>query len=297
MNGDFMDGLLLINKEKDYTSRDVVNILCKIFDTPKVGHTGTLDPLATGVMVIALGNTLKLVDILSSDIKEYIATVKLGISTDSLDVLGNVLDENYDYSIDKDRLDEVLKSFLGKSTQEVPKYSAVKVNGRRLYDYARKGISVELPKREIEVFDIELLDLTRDEFKFRVLVSKGTYIRSLIRDIGIKLGINTCMKELIRSKQGDFSIENSYTIEEVGKGNYEIINPVDYLKDYEIVKVDDYIAKKVLNGRILENRYKSEKIVFVDKDKKILGLYEPYSKDKTKVKPTKILVSIEDLDK
>lgn len=289
MTGGFMNGLLVINKEKGYTSRDVVNILCKIFDTPKVGHTGTLDPLATGVMVIALGNTLKLVDILSSDTKEYIATVKLGLSTDSLDVLGNILDENYDYNIEKEKLKKVLKSFLGKSTQEVPKYSAVKVSGRRLYDYARKGISVDLPKREIEIFDIELLDLTKEEFRFRVLVSKGTYIRSLIRDIGIKLGINTCMKELIRTKQGDFSIENSYTIEEVGKGNYEIINPVNYLKDYEIVKVDDFIANKILNGRVLENRYKTERIAFVDKNDNILGLYEPYFKDKTKVKPIKIL--------
>ena len=284
-----MNGLLIINKEKGYTSRDVVNVISKTFNTTKVGHTGTLDPIATGVMVIAIGNALKVVDILTSDIKEYIATVKLGIETDTLDVTGNIINQSSNYQIVKSDLESVLKFFLGKSIQEVPLYSAVKVNGKRLYEYARNNIDVELPKRKIEIFDIELLKYSNDSFSFRVVVSKGTYIRSLIRDIGKKLSILTCMENLVRTRQGKFLIEDSYTLDEVKNGNFKLLNVIDYINGYEIVKADDYLSKKILNGGILENRYKSEKIAFVDKDNNLIGLYELYNKDTTKVKPIKIL--------
>lgn len=292
MTGDVMNGLLVINKEKNYTSRDVVNIISKIFNTSKVGHTGTLDPIATGVMVVAIGSALKLVDILTSDKKEYIATVKLGIETDTLDVTGNVLNKNDDYQLNEVKLSEVLQSFLGKSVQEVPLYSAVKVNGKRLYEYARKNIDVEIPKREIEIFEIELLSYKKDEFSFRVVVSKGTYIRSLIRDIGRKMKILTCMKDLLRTKQGDFSITDSFSLDDIKNGNYKLLNVVDYLKGFEVVEVNDFIANKVLNGRILENRYKSNKIAFINKKNELIGLYEPYLKDNSKIKPVKILTNM-----
>ena len=283
-----MNGLLVINKEKDYTSRDVVNILEKKFDTPKVGHTGTLDPIATGVLVIALGNALKIVDLLSCDAKEYIATASIGVLTDTLDTTGNILKEEYK-EITKEELEKVLNSFLGESIQEVPLYSAVKVNGKRLYEYARLGNYVELPKRNIKIYDIELLELNKEYFKFRVVVSKGTYIRALIRDIGIKLNTYLSMSELIRTKQGMFSIDNSYTIDDVLNDKYEIIKPYKALTDFEIVEVNDYIKNKVLNGRILENRYTNDKIAFIDKDKNLIGLYKPYSKDIKKIKPIKII--------
>lgn len=283
-----MNGLLVVNKKKGYTSRDVVNILEKKFDTPKVGHTGTLDPIATGVLVIAIGNALKIVDLLSSNTKEYIATAKIGLQTDTLDVTGNVIEEKEE-KIDKEQLINVLNSFIGKSLQEVPLYSAVKVKGRRLYDYARSGKEVELPKREIEIYDIELIELTEEYFKFRVVVSKGTYIRALIRDIGKKLNINLSMSDLIRTKQGKFTIESSYTIEDIRNDKYELIKTYKVLDDYEIVKVDDFIKNKVLNGRILENRYKSEKIAFIDKDENLLGLYKIYDKDNKRIKPIKIM--------
>lgn len=292
MTGDVMNGLLVINKEKNYTSRDVVNIISKIFNTSKVGHTGTLDPIATGVMVVAIGSALKLVDILTSDKKEYIATVKLGIETDTLDVTGNILNKNDDYKLNEAKLSEVLQSFLGKSIQEVPLYSAVKVNGKRLYEYARKNIDVEIPKREIEIFEIELLSYKKDEFSFRVVVSKGTYIRSLIRDIGRKMKILTCMKDLLRTKQGDFSITDSFSLDDIKNGNYKLLNAVDYLKGFEVVEVNDFIANKVLNGRILENRYKSNKIAFINKKNELIGLYEPYLKDNSKIKPVKILTNM-----
>lgn len=283
-----MDGIILVNKPKDMTSRDVVNIVCKTLNTRSVGHTGTLDPIATGLLAIAINKGVKIVDFLVNDTKEYIATVQFGILTDTLDVTGKVLNEVKDYVIDEEKLKEVLDSFIGKMIQEVPKYSAVKVAGKRLYEYARKGEEVEIPKREIEIFNIELLTFNNDEFSFKVTVSKGTYIRSLIRDIGLKLDIPCSMKELIRTKQGKFKIEDSYTIDEIKDNNYKVIPIKDCLSNYTTIEVDDFIANKVLNGRILENRYKDDIIVFTNKDE-VLAIYKVYDKDTTKVKPIKVL--------
>lgn len=282
-----MNGLIVVNKEKGWTSRDVVNKISSIFDTPKVGHTGTLDPLAQGVLVVALNEGVKLVDLLVSENKEYIAEVQPGILTDTLDLEGKVLEQK-SYHLDKEKIISVLNSFLGKSKQEVPLHSSVKVNGRRLYDYARNNLEVELPKRDIEVFAIELLDMKDDSFTFKVSVSKGTYIRSLIRDIGVKLDIPCTMKNLIRTKQGPYLLEDSYTLEEIASGNYKLISFYDALKDYHKVEVNSYIANKIKNGRILENRYQDEKIVFVNSQKDVLAIYEVYDKDKTKVKPLKV---------
>ena len=282
-----MNGFIVVNKEKGWTSRDVVNKISSIFDTPKVGHTGTLDPLAQGVLVVALNEGVKLVDLLVSENKEYIAEVQPGILTDTLDLEGKVLEQK-SYHLDKEKIISVLNSFLGKSKQEVPLHSSVKVNGRRLYDYARNNLEVELPKRDIEVFAIELLDMKDDSFTFKVSVSKGTYIRSLIRDIGVKLDIPCTMKNLIRTKQGPYLLEDSYTLEEIASGNYKLISFYDALKDYPKVEVNSYIANKIKNGRILENRYQDEKIVFVNSQKDVLAIYEVYDKDKTKVKPLKV---------
>ncbi len=282
-----MNGLIVVNKEKGWTSRDVVNKISSIFDTPKVGHTGTLDPLAQGVLVVALNEGVKLVDLLVSENKEYIAEVQPGILTDTLDLEGKVLEQK-NYHLDKEKIISVLNSFLGKSKQEVPLHSSVKVNGRRLYDYARNNLEVELPKRDIEVFAIELLEMKDDSFTFKVSVSKGTYIRSLIRDIGVKLDIPCTMKNLIRTKQGPYRLEDSYTLEEIASGNYKLISFYDALKDYPKVEVNSYIANKIKNGRILENRYQDKKIVFVNSQKDVLAIYEVYDKDKTKVKPLKV---------
>lgn len=283
-----MNGLLIVNKEKGLTSRDVVNIVCKKLKTKKVGHTGTLDPIATGVLVLALGNALKLVDSITSETKEYIAKVKMGIKTDTLDVTGNILKKE-DYSVpSKEKLKKVLSSFIGKSIQEVPIYSAVKVNGKRLYEYARTNTYVELPKREIEIFNIELLDVSDTHFSFKVLVSKGTYIRSLIRDIGNKLNILCSMEELKRTKQGKFNIEDSYKLEEIEKNDYKLIPVINYLDKYEKIYVDNFLENKILNGRILDNRYSSDKIAFINSKQELLALYEIYDKDKNKVKPVKV---------
>ena len=283
-----MNGLLIVNKEKDLTSRDVVNYVSKILNTKKIGHTGTLDPMATGVLVLAIGNALKVVDLITSEKKEYVAIMKLGLSTDTLDITGNVLEEKK-YSLPSiEEINKVLNSFIGKSIQEVPLYSAVKVNGKRLYEYARSGIKVELPKREIEIFDIEFLEVQEDTIKFRVVVSKGTYIRSLIRDIGVKLNIPSCMSDLCRTKQGVYRIEDSYSLKDIEEGNYKLLNIKDYLNDYEKVEVDDFLKEKIINGRILENRYSKNKIAFIYNNE-VIALYEIYNKDNSKIKPMKVL--------
>ena len=286
-----MDKILVVNKDTGYTSRDVVNIIGKHFNTKKIGHTGTLDPIATGVLVICMGKSLKVVDLITSYDKEYVARVVLGIDTDTLDITGNRLRDEVS-NVTKDMVVDVLNSFLGKSIQEVPKYSAIKVNGKKLYEYARNGISVSLPKREINIYDIELLgdiDIldNHQEFSFRVRVSKGTYIRSLIRDIGIKLGTCAVMKELTRTKQGKFCIENAYAIEEIKNDNYELLNISDVV-DIPMVTVSDELLFKIKNGMVLDKFFDDENVLILDNLGNEIGIYKVYDKDNSKVKPDKI---------
>ena len=286
-----MDNIIVVNKDKDYTSRDVVNVIGKIFNTKKVGHTGTLDPLATGVLIVCMNKALKVVDLITASDKEYIAKVVLGIDTDTLDITGNIINECRT-NVNVDMVKSVLNSFVGKSIQEVPKYSAVKVNGKKLYEYARNGIDVELPKREIQIFDIELIsdiDIVdgHQEFSFRVKVSKGTYIRSLIRDIGVKLGCFACMKELTRTKQGKFSIDKSYTLNDIKNGNYKLLNIKDVI-DIEKVVVSDNMLFKIKNGMILDKFFISDKALILDNNGNEIGIYKTYNKDSNKVKPDKI---------
>lgn len=286
-----MNKIIVVNKEKGYTSRDVVNILCKKFKTKKIGHTGTLDPLATGVLVICIGKSLKIVDSIVSYDKEYIARVILGVDTDTLDIEGKILHEEKT-NITKEELVNVLNSFLGTSIQEVPKYSAVKVNGKKLYEYARNNIEVQLPKKEITVYDIKLLtDIeivnNRQEFTFKVKVSKGTYIRSLIRDIGKKLNTCATMSNLTRTKQGKFGIEDSYTLKDIENDNYKTLDIKDVLEIEQVI-VKDSLLDKIKNGAIVDKFFTTDKALVLDENSNELGIYITYDKDNTKAKPYKI---------
>lgn len=283
-----MNGVLVVNKEKDYTSRDIVNIISKTLKTKKVGHTGTLDPLATGVLVVTVGEATKISELLTSSFKEYIADIELGIETDTLDITGNILKEETVFKT-KEEIENILSSMIGSYDQEVPIYSAVKINGKKLYEYAREKEEVELPKRKVEVKEIELLNYRQKEdkvfFKMRCLVSKGTYIRSLIRDIATKLNTIGVMTDLIRTKQGKFNIEDAYTLEQIKQEKFHLIKIEDAL-DIDIVEVDDYLKKKIQNGSILENRYPKDTVLF--KQNTALAIYKKYEKDPTKVKPWKM---------
>jgi len=283
-----MNGILIVDKPKDCTSRDVVNKIEKLAKTKKVGHAGTLDPIATGVLVIALGNGLKVLEFLNNQDKEYIATVKMGIETDTLDITGKTTKVKDEFSLDVEKLKEVINSFIGTYNQEVPLYSSVKVNGQRLYKYAREGIKVVLPKRDITIYSIELLNITKDEFIIKAHVSKGTYIRSLIRDIGEKLGIPCTMKELRRTKQGDFTIEEAKTIEELEKNGVKPESIEKALKDVLFVLVDDTLEKKIMDGAILDNVYAEKMVGFKNKNDEVIALYQEYDKDISKIKPIKV---------
>lgn len=275
------DGIIIINKPKDYTSRDVVNIVSKFFNTKKVGHTGTLDPLATGVLVVCIGKATKLVDYLTSTYKEYIAEFILGIDTDTLDITGNILKEER-VSKSKEEIINVLNNMKGEYEQEVPKYSAVKINGKKLYEYAREGIDIELPKRMVDIKSIELLNIEDNKITIKTTVSKGTYIRSLIKDICTNLNTFGTMTNLERTKQGNYSIEDSYKIDELD--NAKIISIEEILKDEFTIEVDDNLYSKIINGAILDNIYQKDLIIF-KKDGKILSAYRKYDKDNTKIKP------------
>lgn len=264
-------GLIIVNKPKDYTSRDIVNKISKILKTKKVGHSGTLDPLAKGVLVICFGKYTKLNELLTSNEKEYIAEVKIGLKTDTLDITGNILEEK-NQTVKKEDLINILNKYKKTYNQEVPIYSAVKVNGKKLYEYAREGKEVKLPKKEVTIKEIELLSFDENKFTFKTTVSKGTYIRSLINDILNDLNVIGTMSNLTRTKQGIFDIKYSYTLEEIEKGNFEILKIKDVL-DIPKIKVDENTKNKIINGCKLKGDYPN-KILFLDKEENELAIYE-----------------------
>ena len=256
-----MNKLLIVNKEKNLTSRDVVNELTKIFNTKKIGHTGTLDPIATGVLVCLFGKYTKLVDLLTSLDKEYIAEIKLGIKTDTGDITGNII-ENKSFNITEGSIIKIFEEFPKKYEQIVPKYSAVKINGKKLYEYARNNIEIELPKREVSIYSLELIRFDKDIIKFKTHVSKGTYIRSLIENICEKLGTVGTMNNLIRTKQGNFDIKDSFTLDDIKNGNFKFQNIHEFLK-YPSIEINDELIKTIKNGGKIRNIYNiQDKVIF-----------------------------------
>lgn len=219
-------GIIVVNKAQNMTSHDCVNIVRRALKIKRVGHTGTLDPMATGVLPICVGKATKIADYISLGDKEYVAKFKLGIKTDTLDITGAVTDTS-DVNVSESEIREAVNSFLGKIMQVPPMYSAKKVKGKKLYELAREGIEISRDPVEIEIKEAEILkiDLSEKEVTLRVLCSKGTYIRSLIDDIGKKLGTFAVMTELKRTKSGMFSIDNPKITDiiDIKKGN---IDPV-----------------------------------------------------------------------
>lgn len=251
-----MDGILVINKSKGLTSNDIVKKVKKILNT-KVGHTGTLDPNATGVLPLLLGNATKISKYLINHDKEYEAVIKLGAKTTTADVEGKIIEEKEvnKEKLEKENMEKVLKSFIGKQQQIPPIYSAIKVNGKKLYEYARQGKEVEIKARNIEIYDLKLLkiDSKNDELTINVKCSKGTYIRSLCEDIAVKLETLGYMKELNRIQVGEFNIKDSVTIEEF-KANIEnkdysnIIGIEEIFKEIPEITIKQREYEKYLNG-------------------------------------------------
>lgn len=265
-------GILVIDKPKGLTSRAVVNILNKLLFNSKIGHTGTLDPLATGVLVITIGKYTKLANILTSMTKEYIAEITLGIKTDTGDITGNIIKQNKS-CLTKKNIANVLKSFVGEYEEIIPLYSAVKIKGKRLYQYARQNIKVDLPTKKVMIEKISLISFKDNKIIFKCLVSKGTYIRSLIADICQKLGTLGTMSNLRRIKQGKFSLANAYSLEDIKNGCYAFCDIKDYL-DYQVVKLNSDIYNKVKNGSKITNDFNiTDKVIF-SYNLKYVAIYE-----------------------
>ena len=266
------NAVLYVNKKKGMTSFDVVNEISNIFGIKRVGHTGTLDPLATGVLIVTVGTACKIVELLTAKDKEYIAEVQMGIKTDTLDITGNILEEKEVKNNLK--IKETLNHFKKTYLQEVPIYSAVKVHGKKLYEYARKNIEVELPKKEVTIKEIELLSSNNNTFKFKCLVTKGCYIRSLIKDIGEGLETLVTMKNLTRTKQGSISIMNTNTLEEIANNQFKYYK-IEEVLDYPQIIVDKGLEYKIHNGMKIYNNWKiKDKVIFKNQDNKLLGIYE-----------------------
>ena len=237
------DGILIINKPSDMTSHDVVAIVRKKLKTKKVGHTGTLDPLATGVLVICIEKATKLVDELTSKNKTYEVEMKLGIKTTTGEITGSVVNEENNLVINPIQVVSTINSFIGKQKQIPPMYSAIKVDGQKLYELARKGIEIERKERDIEIFSIENISIENDIIKYTVECSKGTYIRVLCEDIAKRLGTFGVMTSLRRIRNGEFKIEDAVEIDEISE---EKIMSIEKLFDKKIEIGNN--EKRLVNG-------------------------------------------------
>lgn len=288
-----MDGIVLINKGKNCTSRDVVNQVSKILKTKKIGHTGTLDPIATGILVLCIGKATKLVEVITSYDKEYEAEVILGIKTDTKDITGKILKEEKAI-ISKENIEKCLKQMIGTYNQTVPIYSAVKINGKKLYEYARNNEEIELPKRKVTIKELKLIsDITyekeKTKFKIKCHVSKGTYIRSLIEDIATNLNTIGTMENLKRTKQGNFQITSANTIQDIENNKFKIYSIEEILEKFYKIEMTDDLYFKIKNGSIIKNNYNHDIVAFTKNDK-VIAIYKEYSKDKTLLKPWKMFL-------
>jgi len=277
-----MNGILLVNKPKGYTSHDVINVLRGILKTRKVGHTGTLDPDATGVLVVGVNKGTKIMKYLNNDEKTYQSRVLLGKSTDTLDKTGTIIDEKKVNAID--HLSETINSFKGKYTQTPPMYSAIKYKGKRLYEYARKGIVIEdIPSRVIDIFDIKQINdiIYSDDvayFDYIVHSSKGLYVRTLSYDIGAKLGYPAHNYDLHRLKAGQFSVEDSYTLDEIENGNFKMISLSNALSYMNKFVIPQELVHHVQNGMAISLKYFDEYSLtrIVDEDDNLLAIYDKH---------------------
>ena len=270
-----MDGIILVNKEKGMTSRDVVNLVSSVCHTKKVGHTGTLDPMATGLLVICVGRATKLVEVLTSHQKEYIASMMFGMKTDTKDITGTVLEQRISH-VTKEQIEIVLHDMTTTYQQEVPIYSAVKIHGKKLYEYARNGEQIELPKREVTIELLKMIDWQdqKQELTFLTQVSKGTYIRSLVEDIATHLDTIGTMTALTRTKVGNFSLEQANTIVEIKNNQFKVYTIYEVLKSmYETRQIAGELEKKVLNGAKIDNPEDLDIVFFINEKREPLALY------------------------
>ena len=265
-----MNGIFLINKEANWTSFDICAKVKRLFNTKKVGHSGTLDPFAEGLMIVCLGQATKIIPFLENYNKTYLATIKLGEETDTLDNTGNIIDKKDVLNYSLEELKNVLNSFLGKSQQIPPMYSALKHDGVPLYSLAREGIEIERKPRNIEIFSIELIEYNKPFLTFKCKVSKGTYIRTLAKDIAIKLSTVGHLVKLIRTNIDKFDLNMAKKVNELTIN--DSISIVEMLTLPTLI-VDNEIEKKIRNGNKLSLQGKNI-LLLVNEKKEALAIYE-----------------------
>lgn len=269
-----MDGFIFTDKKAGVMSSKVDGDVKHLFNTARVGHVGTLDPFATGLLILGVNKATKGITFFDDFDKEYIATIKLGVETDSMDLDGKEISRKNVPSLSLDKIKEVLNSFLGKSKQLPPMTSAIKINGTALYKLAHKGKEIDRPLRDIEIYEIELLDYKYDEITFRALVSKGTYMRVLGSDIARKLGTVGHLSTLRRTKVGPFSVKEANKIEDISenslKSTYEVLSRFS-----SVISFDDKTIKDIKDGKIkiLEGSYPSDKLLVVDSLHNVIAMY------------------------
>lgn len=276
-----MDGILLINKEQGFTSQDVVSKVKKILNLKKAGHAGTLDPMATGLIVVLLEEATKLSSYLLNEEKVYEAEVTLGIATDTEDRTGTIVSSKTVDRLDIGYLDRILKGLIGKQEQIPPMFSAIKSSGKKLYELARQGISIPREARQIEILDLKRTSEVYYEdgiakFSFITRVTKGTYIRTLCTEIGFRLNYPAHMSALKRLASGKFTLEQSFSFEELVAGKVEIISPLQAMADRKIVRLDEKEYKKVKNGMTLANKEKFAgcDLVVLEYQNRLVAIYK-----------------------
>ncbi|MGB8454416.1 MAG: tRNA pseudouridine(55) synthase TruB [Anaerocolumna sp.] len=306
-----INGIINVNKEKGYTSHDVVAKLRGILKQKKIGHTGTLDPDAEGVLPVCLGNATKLCDLLTDKDKTYEAVLLLGITTDTQDITGSVLETN-EVTAGRKLIEEVILSFIGEYDQLPPMYSAIKVGGKRLYELARAGKEVERETRKVRIHNIRILEFNEEKHEIRMSVdcSKGTYIRTLCHDIGAILKCGGCMKSLLRTKAGAFILENSLKLSDI-QGILQQDRLMDYLikaddmfPDFTKITVAEEYTKFIYNGNSFRTNQMKERtdvsgnsivnditgqVRVYDSQNQFIGIYEYRSEDKV-FKPVKMFL-------
>lgn len=299
-----INGIINVYKEPGFTSHDVVAKLRGILKQKKIGHTGTLDPQAKGVLPVCLGNATKVSSILTDKSKTYEVVGLLGVVTDTQDVFGKAI-ETKEVNTSEAELVQTIESFVGEYEQLPPMYSAIKIDGKKLYDYAREGKEVERKTRKVLIDNIEILDINMTSGEFRIIVdcSKGTYIRTLVHDIGQIIGCGACMKDLIRTRVGEFSVSASITLKQIEDiANRNLIDSVlikvdELFPDYEKISVLEEFSKIIYNGNVIlpnnikgfisDNKY--DKVKVYDWQDKFVAIYQ-YDKDKETFKPHKMFL-------
>lgn len=288
------NGFVNVLKAPGITSHDIVAHLRKVYGMKKIGHAGTLDPAAAGVLPIALGKATRMLEYMDDVDKSYTAEVTFGYATDSGDDTGNIIEEISSYELPtEDAIKGALETFRGEIKQRPPMYSAVRINGQKAYNLARKNIEVEMPERTVFIHDIEFHEMKENGFVFSVKCSKGTYIRSLCIDIGKKLGIPTVMSFLVRTHVGKFKLENAWTTEEIGmlphKALYAMDFPIKHLPEYKITEDEALMIKQGKKIDVAEDMQITEKFIRLYTDKEFAGIGR-YVFSEHKIAPHKVLL-------